>query len=69
MIAPFHPSTTLDNLRRHPFACINYTVDVRVFAGCVTQRRRDWPLVPAERVDGLRLARLPWRTPSSRWRR
>jgi uncharacterized protein len=56
VIAPFHPSTTLDNLRRHPFACVNYTVDVRVFAGCVTRRRRDWPLVPAERTEGWRLA-------------
>src|SRR5262249_28686893 len=32
VIAPFHPSTTLENLRRHPFACVNYTTDVRVFA-------------------------------------
>jgi hypothetical protein len=56
VIAPFQPSTTLANLRRHPFACISYTVDVRVFAGCVTQQRRDWPLAPAERVDVLRLA-------------
>ena len=56
VIAPFHPSTTLDNLRRHPSACLNYTVDVRVFAGCVTRRRRDWPVVPAERTAGWRLA-------------
>jgi uncharacterized protein len=56
VIAPFHPSTTLDNLRRHPFACVNYTVDARVFAGCVTRRRRDWPTVPAERIECWRLA-------------
>ncbi len=56
VIAPFRPSTTLENLRRHPFACVNYTVDVRVFAGCVTRRRRDWPTVPALRVEGRRLA-------------
>lgn len=56
VIAPFAPSTTLDNLRRHPFACVNYTVDARVFAGCVTRRRRDWPTVPAERIDCPRLA-------------
>lgn len=55
VLAPFAPSTTLDNLRRHPFACISYTTEVRVFAGCVTGRRRDWPLAPAERIDGLRL--------------
>jgi uncharacterized protein len=56
VIAPFHPSTTLDNLRRHPFACVNYTTDVRIFAGCVSRRQREWPVVPAERIDGWRLA-------------
>lgn len=55
VIAPFHPSTTLDNLRRHGVACVNYTTDVRIFAGCVSRRRRDWPVVPAERVEGWRL--------------
>src|SRR5690606_8151504 len=44
-----------ENLRRHPFAVINYPVDVRIFAGCVTRRRRDWPVVPAERIEGFRL--------------
>ncbi len=56
IIAPFHPSTTLTNLRRHPFACVNYATDVRIFAGCVTRRQRDWPVVAAERIDGWRLA-------------
>lgn len=55
VLAPFHPSRTLDNLRRHPFACISYTTDVRVFAGCVSRRRADWPVVPAERIQGFRL--------------
>lgn len=55
VLAPFHPSATLENLRRHPFACVNYTTDARVFAGCATRRRRDWPVVPAERVRGWRL--------------
>ncbi|MGD9511934.1 MAG: DUF447 domain-containing protein [Geminicoccaceae bacterium] len=54
VIAPFHPSTTLANLRRTPHACVNYTTDVRVFAGCVSRRRRDWPVVPADR-SGWRL--------------
>ena len=56
VIAPFRPSTTLDNLRRHPFACVNYTSDVRVFAGCVSGRKREWPTVPAEVIEGRRLA-------------
>ena len=43
IMAPFHPSTTLDNLRQAPFAVANFTDDVRVFAGCLTGRR-DWPL-------------------------
>lgn len=47
VIAPFRPSTTLDNLEAVPFAVANYTDDVRVFAGCLTGRR-DWPLVPAD---------------------
>ena len=33
ILAPFHPSTTLENLRQAPFAVANLTDDVRVFAG------------------------------------
>jgi hypothetical protein len=55
VIAPFKPSATLDNLMREPRACINYPDDVRVYAGCLTGRR-DWPLCPADRINGLRLA-------------
>lgn len=51
VIAPFRPSTTLDNLRGNPFAVVNYTDDVRVFAGCLTGRR-DWSTRPATRVRG-----------------
>lgn len=47
VIAPFRPSTTLDNLAEVPFAVANYTDDVRVFAGCLTGRK-DWPTVPIE---------------------
>ena len=54
VIAPFRPSTTLDNLLEQRCAVINYTDDVRVFAGCLTGRY-DWPLVEAERVDAPRL--------------
>ena len=51
VIAPFRPSTTLDNLRANPFAVANYTDDVLVFAGCLTGRR-DWPTRPASQVRG-----------------
>jgi uncharacterized protein len=54
IIAPFRPSTTLDNLLAQRCAVINYTDDVRVFAGCLTGRR-DWPLLPAAQVDVPRL--------------
>lgn len=47
VVAPFRPSTTLDNLAAVPFAVANYTDDVRVFAGCLTGRR-DWPLIPLD---------------------
>lgn len=56
VVAPFRPSTTLANLERHPFATACYTDDVRVFAGCVSGVKRDWPVVPADRVPGFRLA-------------
>lgn len=54
-IAPFKPSRTLNNLREVPFACASHTDDVRVFAGGVTGRKT-WPLVPAIRIRGARLA-------------
>lgn len=54
IIAPFHPSRTLDNLRQLPFAVASHTDDVRVFAGCLTGRR-DWATVPPDKVPGARL--------------
>ena len=36
VIAPFRPSTSLDNLQAVPFAVANYIDDVRIFAGCLT---------------------------------
>jgi hypothetical protein len=55
IIAPFRPSTTLENLRAIPFAVVNCTDDVRVFAGCLTERR-DFPLqtIPAFPVPRLK---------------
>src|SRR5262245_20316423 len=55
IIAPFHPSTTLTNLRVTPFAVANHTDDVRVFAGCLTGRQT-WPTCAADRVPVPRLA-------------
>jgi hypothetical protein len=54
IIAPFRPSTTLDNLCDVPFAVANYTDDVRVFAGCLTGRHH-WPTVPSDEVPVPRL--------------
>ena len=51
VIAPFRPSTSLDNLLRMRCAVVNLTDDVRVFAGSLTGRR-NWPVIRAERVDG-----------------
>ncbi len=51
IILPFRPSTTLNNLLASKTAVINYCDDVRVFAGCLTGRR-DWPLTPAEKING-----------------
>lgn len=51
VIAPFRPSTTLDNLRTTPFAVANFTDDVLVFAGSLTGNK-DWPTHPTVRVPG-----------------
>jgi hypothetical protein len=50
IILPFRPSTTLENLLQSRVAVLNYSDDVRVFAGCLTGRR-DWPLRPAEKIN------------------
>jgi hypothetical protein len=55
VVAPFRPSPTIDNLERHPFLAASAPADIRVIAGCVTGRR-DWPVLPCERIDGVRLA-------------
>jgi len=54
IIAPFHPSTTLDNLRAVPFAVANFCDDVRIFAGCLTGRA-DWPTAASVHVPVPRL--------------
>jgi hypothetical protein len=52
--APFHPSTTLDNLRAVPQVVASHVTDVRIIAGCLTGRR-DWPCVRSRRVQPPRL--------------
>lgn len=54
VVAPFRPSRTLENLARERHAVMNFTDDVRVFAGCLTGRY-DWPLSAATRVPVMRL--------------
>lgn len=54
LLKPFRPSVTLDNVLATGSAVVNFTTDVRIFAGCVTGRR-EWPTLPAETVKGVRL--------------
>jgi hypothetical protein len=55
VLMPFKPSTTHDNIVATGHAVLNLIVDTRVFAGCVTGRKQ-WPVLPAERIAGVRLA-------------
>ena len=55
VLAPFRPSTTLDNLLATRCVAVNLTDDVRVIAGCLTGRR-DWPTLPCEHIACVRLA-------------
>lgn len=54
-IKPFKPSASYENLKRHRQCTINYTDDVRVFAGSLTGRR-DWPTLPAQSIEGFYLS-------------
>ncbi|WP_020178604.1 DUF447 domain-containing protein [Methylopila sp. M107] len=55
LLQPFRPSTTLDNFLKTRCGVVNFTDDARVFAGCVTKRKTDWPTVKADLVDSVRL--------------
>lgn len=55
LLQPFRPSTTLENFLSSRCGCVNFTDDARIFAGCVTKRRREWPTVKADLVDSVRL--------------
>lgn len=54
LLAPFRPSTTLNNLLETRCAVVNLVDDVRIFAGCLTGHR-DWPLCEAQAVQAPRL--------------
>lgn len=56
VLSPFRPSATLDNIVATRAAVLNFTTDVRVFAGCVTHCATDWPTIAATRVATVRLA-------------
>ena len=47
-ISPFKPSQTLDNMLETDIATINFIDDVKVFAGIVTGKKRDWALASSE---------------------
>ncbi len=54
LIMPFKPSSTLENLEKNNTATLNYTDDVRVYAGCLTNHR-DWPICDTQVIKGVRL--------------
>jgi hypothetical protein len=54
VVSPFRPSATLERIVREKCAVVNYTDDVRIFAGCLTGRY-GWPTVPARKVGCNRL--------------
>lgn len=51
VIAPFRPSATLDNLLVSHSAVVNYTDDVRIFAGALTGRTQ-WTMSSAKKIKG-----------------
>ena len=55
VLAPFKPSRTLDNINRSGYAVVNFTDQVKVFAGCLTGRRQ-WPLSPTKHIPLMRLS-------------
>ena len=67
VIAPFRPSTTLENLLAVPYAVANFTDDVRLFAGCLTDGAIGRSSAP--RALRCRGSPPPCRMPSSRSRR
>ena len=56
ILAPFRPSKTLENILATGVAVQNFCDDVRVFAGCVSGLKSDWPTLPASKIPCQRLA-------------
>ncbi|MBS9478868.1 DUF447 domain-containing protein [Ancylobacter radicis] len=56
LLQPFRPSRTLENLAATRIAVINFTDDVRIFAGCVVGRPLKVDVRKADRIDCPRLA-------------
>jgi uncharacterized protein len=56
ILAPYKPSATLGNVLATGVAVQNFCDDVRVFAGCISGTKRDWPIVSATTVACVRLA-------------
>jgi hypothetical protein len=54
VLQPFKPSRTYENVLQTGCAVVNFTTDIRVFAGCVTGRK-EWPCVPADKLPCIRL--------------
>lgn len=56
IIAPFRPSTTLDNITASKTAVVNYCADVRIFSGCLAGRQ-NFPSVATGKIKGSYLAK------------
>ena len=55
-ISPFKPSQTLDNLLKTEKATVNFIDDVKVFAGIVTGREKNWDLSPRSKNEVAHLS-------------
>jgi hypothetical protein len=55
VIAPFKPSTTLENIVNTQNAVMNLSDDVRIFASAVV-RKQVFEMMPATKIAGFRLA-------------
>lgn len=55
VIAPFKPSTTLENIVNTQNAVLNLSDDVRIFASAIV-RKQVFEMMPATKITGYRLA-------------